>query len=297
MMNAKWGGLSSIAILGGILLSLVGCDSEEKDHTPPEHSLTLQKSSGKYRFGITDTITISFSEKIDTSALALDFKPPEGIAHKFVGGTKLLIYGNNTTFETGHFFINSPFTVVLTGLKDLHGNNQIGIEESFQPYPWVDRDPIDTSVDGYDSLFASTTTWVDGSPISDSIIFEGCLDFKKLSGIPDYIDMKVVSVTGGDTLVTTLTTRKDVNLVFKVAGPYTQAGLDSLLLSDKLDSTVVSLQTGAKGVAGAKIPAELAEYKRKFKDPGAQGLYLIYIEIPQGKEGFYRLGARIHTFK
>jgi hypothetical protein len=70
-----------------------------------------------------------------------------------------------------------------------------------------------------------------------------------------------------------------------------------MALNNDPDGVVVTLQTGTKGVASAKIPADLAEYKRKFKDPGAQGLYLIILRIPQFKEGFYQLGTRIHTFQ
>ncbi len=70
-----WLALSLIVCLS---MCLIGCDKPaESDSTPPDHIINLQKSQGKCRFGVTDTLSIEFSEKIDTGALALDFTPPD----------------------------------------------------------------------------------------------------------------------------------------------------------------------------------------------------------------------------
>ncbi len=298
MQIQKWNQILAFAFSSSLALGLLACNSTAPDKTPPTYTINLLQSQGKYLFGITDTIAITFSEKIDTSALAVECTPSAGIANRFIDGNRLQIYGKNQTYGTGHFNINSPFTAVLTGLRDTHGNGLPRIETQFSPFPWVDRDRIDSTFSGIDTLFLSPTTWMDGSPVTDSLTTEGELDFKKLSGILDYSDLKVMTLTGGDTLFLSLTTRKDLDLTLKVAGPYSQAGLDSIMaLNNDPDAVVVTLQTGTKGVASAKIPADLAEYKRKFKDPGAQGLYLIILRIPQFKEGFYQLGTRIHAFQ
>jgi hypothetical protein len=298
MQNEKWSRFCARILCGAMVLGFVACNSSEPDSTPPSYTINLQQTQGKYRFGITDTIAVTFSEKIDTSALALVFTPGEGIGSRFIGGTKLLIFGKNQTYGTGHFNIPSDFSVALTGLRDTHGNGHPRIEATFFPFPWVDKDRIDSTFNGLDSLFQSPTTWMDGSAVTDSLTTEGSLDFKKLAGALDYTDLKVVSVTGGDTLFVSLTTRKDLDLKFQIAGPFSKAGLDSIVASNNILNSIVSTQqTTNTGLASAKIPADFGEYNRKFKDPGAHGLFLIFIGIPQYKEGFYRLGSRIHAFK
>jgi hypothetical protein len=209
MQIQKWNHILALAFSSGLALGLLACNSTAPDKTPPTYTINLLQSQGKYRFGITDTIAITFSEKIDTSALAVVFTEATGIANRFIGGNMLQIYGKNQTYGTGHFNINSPFTAVLTGLRDTHGNGLPRIETQFSPFPWADRDRIDSTFSGVDSLFLSPTTWMDGSPVTDSLTTEGEMDFKKLSGILDYSDLKVMTLTGGDTLFLSLTTRKD----------------------------------------------------------------------------------------
>lgn len=287
--------LSSLALIG----CLVGCDKPaESDSTPPDHIINLQKSQGKYRFGITDTIAIDFSEKIDSGALDLVFTPPEGIDHQLVDGSKLLIFGKNKTYGGSSFIVNSPFTLAITGLRDLKGNGQPRIEESFAPYLWADQDFVDANFKGaYDSLNATDSTWIDGSPSTDTMVTEGSLDFKLPPGTLDYQDIKVVKVKGGDTLYTSLTTRKNLDLSILVAGPFPIEGLDSTLKIFDYKTVVDSAQTLASGFANLKTVADFTLYRRKLGNPDALGLYVFIISVPPKNEGFYRLGVQIRKFQ
>ena len=154
--------------------ALTGCDGEENasDGDSPNHIIKAPQSQGKYRYGITDTLTVEFDEDIDTAALDLDYTDTAGIGWRLVGRRKAQIYGTRSTFGVGHFPINSPFTVTLTGLRDLAGNGHPSIDIGFLPYRWADRDFLDTTYDWFDSLYADSG-WIDGSRLSDTLIVEG----------------------------------------------------------------------------------------------------------------------------
>jgi len=215
-----------------------------------------------------------------------------------IGDTKLLIFGKNNLYGGTHFVINAPFTLALTGLRDLKGNGQPRIEESFAPFTWADQDFVNPDFKGdYDSLFASDSTWLDGSPLADAFISEGSLDFKLPPGTLDYQDIKVVKLTAGDTLYTSLTTRKNLDLTLLVAGPFPTKGFDSTLANFDYKTVLDSAQTMATGTDTLKTPADLTTYKRKFEKVDTPGLYALLISIPQKNEGFYRLGVQIHKFK
>lgn len=290
-------GATLTVIFGLFSLSLLGCNTSEADHIAPTITFNLNKSQGIYRFGVTDTIVVNFSEKIDTLALGIEPSPPDGITHKFASATKLKIFGKNQKFGSSQFNINSPFTLALLGLQDQHGNGQTRVQESFLAYPWVDKDMVDTTFVGLDSLFSSRTTWVDGSSITDSIITEGGLDDKKLFGKHDYFDLKLLSISFGDTLFASLSTRSNLNLALKIAGPFSKAGLDSAISLDNQFTWSDSLQTGSIGKASVRIVGDFATYIRKFGPSPTVGLFVFFIEIPRDQEGFYRLSARIHPFK
>ena len=281
-------------------LALAGCSPEEpSDKAPPDYTIAkLAKSQGKYRFGVTDTIQVDFSEKIDTTALAPTFEPAGGAGFKFAGQNRALVFGTLKTHSSTHFLINGgTATLTLAGLKDLAGNGRSPVVESFLPYPWVDRDAVDTTFSGYDSLTRDTNVWIDGTPVGDSLIAEGALDFKQTIGTIDFQDAKMVAVKAGDTLMAGISTRKDLNLTFKVAGPFAPAGFDSTLKAFDLDSALATSTTEAKGSTALRVYANPDTYRRKFGSYDAQGLYVIFVTIPQFKEGFYRLGVRIRKFK
>jgi hypothetical protein len=288
------------ARLAWAALSIAGClagcgPQESSDGTPPDHIINLEKAQGKYRFGVTDTIVFDFSEEIDTSALVVAFDPKEGIAYD-VAPRRLRIYGKNAAHGSAYFNINSPFSATLSGLRDLAGNGRSSVTESFQPYTWVDRDNLDSAFDGYDSLFLNDSIWVNGTPATDSLITEGALDFKQTVGRIDYQDVKIIEVQGGDTLLANLATRKDLNLTFRIAGPFSPVGFDSTLKAFDLDKSLDSANTGTRGSAFLKATADLGDFKRKFGNSEAKAFYALFISIPQSKEGFYRIGARIKKF-
>ncbi len=281
-------------------LALAACGPEESsDKAPPDYTIAkLVKSQGKYRFGVTDTIQVDFSEKIDTGALAPAFVPAGGVGFKFAGASRALVYGTLKTYSSSHFLINGGEAILtLSGIKDPAGNGRSAAVETFLPYPWVDRDAVDSTFTGYDSLTRDTTAWIDGTPVTDSLIGEGALDFKQTIGTIDFQDAKMVAVKAGDTLMAGITTRKDLNLTFKVAGPFAPAGFDSTLKAFDLDSALATSTTEAKGSTALRVYANPDTYRRKFGSYDAQGLYVIFVTIPQFKEGFYRLGVRIRKFR
>ena len=118
------------------LFVLGGCGEEESsDKTPPDYTIAKADTShGKYRFGVTDTLSIGFNEKIDTAALSVDFTPSQGIDSRWQNLTRLLIFGKNKNAGSAHFTVNAPFSATLTGLKDMEGNGRSAVTVEFTPY-------------------------------------------------------------------------------------------------------------------------------------------------------------------
>lgn len=295
-LSAALLGMSTLSILGG----LAGCGSEETaDSSPPDHIINQPLSQGKYRYGITDTIVIDFSERIDTAALDVTFEPDQGIRSRFKSRTRLLIFGTGSTSGTPHFAINLPFTVTLAGLKDLSGNGRPSITESFQPYAWVDRDFMETTYDGNDTLFgADSGTWVDGSPLADSVVTEGRLDFNSNSDFVDRQDFKLVRLVAPDTLKMTLTCPKGVNMHAQWAGPFVPATLDSVFKDFKFNlNSFFSDSTKAKGAWSFSFNADYSKHDLALGSPAAAGIYILRLSIPPDTEAFYRLGLRRYKLK
>ncbi len=283
--------------LAFVLSALLGCEQTTSEPKAPELSLSLPKSQGKYLFGVTDTITISFNEGIDTGALAIEFTPPEGIGHKFAGTTKLLVFGKNKLYNLGYFNVNSQFSLALTSLRAPNGSGQPRLDLAFQPFTWADRDFTDSTFDGYDSLNATDSTWVNGAKVSDTLITEGVVNSKKTIGIPDYQDNKVLTLFAGDTLHASLQCTKDVDMTLMVAGPFTKAGYDSVTHVGFDPSLAAdSANTGTKGAASISVGANFKIFKTKFGDISAPGIYVLYISVPPLKAGFYRLRTQIQKF-
>jgi hypothetical protein len=297
MIKVVLGRCIPFSVLGLLILSLTGCNSKDSDTSPPDHIISPLKSQGKYRFGVSDTLSFSFSEKIDTAALALDFTPPEGIGFRFTNASKLIVFGKNSIYGSGYFNINSPFSVKLSGLKDTHGNGRPLIEESFFPYAWIDRDFVDTNFSGYDSLFATDSTWKDGVPLTDSLVAEAALDYKNNIGREDRQDFKIIKLGAPDTLDIVLTSRKTLNVKLQIAGPYLPADFDKDFPTIDFDSSFYSGQTGTTGRLVTKFNAEYDEHKRKVGGPEKSGLYILRLTIPVDYEGFYRMGLKVRKFK
>jgi hypothetical protein len=296
---AGWAALAFVP-----LLAATGCGREDDsfdEDDPPDHIIKAPKSQGKYRFGITDTIAIEFSEDIDTAALDLDFSDPDGIGWRLAGTRRALVYGTRSTFGTAHFTVNTPFTLTLTGLRDRAGNGQGAIEAEFAPYPWADRDYLDSTFDWSDSLYADTT-WLDGTPISDSLIIEGALDDKQNVGRVDRRDFKLIRVAAPDTLYLGLTTRPDLNLRMHTAGPFRESQLDSVIRNFDFNAPIGTGEgsrvqtrdsTMARGRASSSLVTDLFDHKSVLGSFDARGVYVVWLRVPEEKEGFYRLGVRI----
>ncbi len=256
--------------------------------------INLEKSQGKYRFSVTDTIAIDFSEAIDTAGLAIAVSPQEGLQHRFQGRDRLLIFGTAKTSGTPHFNIDSPFSLTLAGLKDLAGNGRGEISESFAPYAWADRDFIDTTFNSYDSLFTPDSMWVDGTPLTDTIVTEGWLNFNNNFGKEDRQDFKIVRMVPPDTLKLSLACSKSLNLRMQIAGPFPEKGLDSALADFSFtDSSFYSDSTRTRGILASQFTADFTTHFHVFHDSQKAGIYAVRLSIPENTKGFYRLGLRV----
>lgn len=297
------------ALLCALLLAPAGCvggddesDGGSSDVDSPDHIVKAPKSQGKYRFGITDTIAIDFSEDIDTAALGFDFTDSAGIGWSFQGRRKVNLFGTRRNYETSHFPINSPFTLTLTGLRDLAGNGNPSLDIPFEPYAWVDRDFLDSTFDWYDTLYSGADTWLDGTPVTETFLTEGALDYAENFGDVDRYDFKVLSMPAPDTLVVSLSARRGLNVRMYVAGPFKPATFDSLLDAYRFETapttgegTKVLLKdsTWAIGTVTRRFDASLFDHKAVLDDYDAPGLYVIRLGLPEGQEGFYRLSVQV----
>lgn len=309
MLSSGTGGFSWVRILSAALLGLstvsipvwmTGCDAAEtSDSSPPDHIINQPLSQGKYRYGITDTIVIDFSERIDTAALDVTFDPEQGIRSRFKSQTRLLLFGTASTSGSPHFAINLPFKLTLAGLKDLSGNGRPVITETFQPYAWVDRDFVETDYDGNDTLFgADSGLWIDGTPAADSLITEGRLDFNSNSDFVDRQDFKLVRLVAPDTLKMTLTCPKGVNLRAQWAGPFVPATLDSVFRDFKFNlNSFFTDSTKSKGALSHVFNADYSKHDLELDSPAAVGIYILRLSIPPDTETFYRLGLRRYKLK
>lgn len=287
-------------VCAATLLSLTGCSSdpvEFDDDESPNHMIQAPKSQGKYRFGVTDTLTIDFSEPIDTAALDLRFSDDLAAGYAFRGRSQVLIFGTRKSFGSGHFPINTSFTLDILGLRDDAGNGTPAISEAFQPYPWADRDVLDRSFRGSDSLFSGDTAWVDGSSLADSLIVEGALDFNDNLGDEDRVDIKLVRLTPPDTLDVLVTSRKDVPVNLKVGGPFKEDQLDSVLaLAANFSQSTRT--TAATGRVDTTFRADFEQHLRILGSSGASGIYALRLSLPTADtEGFYRIRLKLRKFR
>lgn len=295
----KLGGVSALyAFSACAVLSFTGCHSPEPtDDTPPDHIIKVQNSQGKYRFGVTDTLTFDFTEKIDTSALDPSFDPDTLIAYRFADAARMQVFGTEESHGSAHFMVGMPaLTLTLADLRDRAGNKSPDIVQTFVPYPWVDKDYLDTSFTGYDSLFSSDSTWVDGSPLTDSLVVEGNLDFNSNFRREDRQDYKIVKLEPPDTLHVRLTHAKNLSVRMQIAGPFAPETLDADL--DAYDfKTSFFDSTGAQGRLAHAFNADYSEHHRLLDSPSAPGIYVIRLSIPADTEGFYRLGFRVRKLE
>lgn len=299
MMKSNPGRFLALMASGLTLLALGGCEPEEpSDKKPPDYTIAKADTShGKYRFGVTDTLSIGFSEKIDTAALALTFSPSQGIETRWQSLTRLLVYGKNKSSGATHFTVNSPFAATLAGLKDLEGNGRSAITLDFQPYWWSDRDFTDTLYNGFDSLFASDSTWGDGSPFADSLVTEGSLDFNNNIGREDRQDFKLIKLIPPDTFKITATCPKGVNLRIQIAGPFPASALDTLLATYNFANAFYADTAKTKNSLTYSFTADYSKHDNALGSASAPGIYAIRLSIPGDQEGFYRLGLGLHRKK
>lgn len=280
------------------LFGLTSCEkATDPDTLAPNATVNLLKSQGNYRFSVTDTITIDFSEKIDTAALALEFTPPEGIAHQFFDEQKLLIFGKNKTYGQTHFSIPAGFTLAMTGLRDQAGNGLPRIENKFLAYKWVDQDFIDTNFTKADSLYKDGATWVDGTPITDSLVTEGNLNYPDNLSREDRQDFKIIQMTAPDTLMVQLNTVNSMNLKCQIAGPFPPENIQNIFLNSVFDSAFYVRQTGTLGKLDTQFVASYQAHHRIVGSPSNPGIYAIRLSIPADQKGFYRLALKLKKFK
>lgn len=279
-------------------LALQACihDVQQANGSPPDYTIpNLAKSQGKWRYGVTDTIAVEFSEKIDTQALSLTFTPKASIGHRMDGASRLLIYGTKQDAGTSHFIVNSPFTLDIAGLRDQSGNGRPSATESFQPYYWADRDFLDSTYQGFDSLFLDDSTWADSSRMyADTLVAEGRLDFNGNGNREDRVDLKLVRLTPPDTFRLSVYCPKAMNLRMQIAGPFASGSEDSILndYSFPAGSRTFHADTNkTRGVLSYQFAADFNTHYDVLGSPAAPGLYAIRLSIPEDQEGFYRVVA------
>lgn len=299
---SPWSRFVRSALLGISILSplagLTGCSPEESsDKSPPDHIINLPMSQGKYRYGVADTIMVGFSENIDTSALVVTFNPAQGVGYRLKSQSRLAVFGTDFSAGTAHFTVNTPFTLELSGLKDQAGNGRTAITESFQPYAWADKDFLDSTFSGYDSLFAADSSkWMDGSSLADSFVVEGRVDININRGEGDRQDFKILRMVAPDTLKLVLTCPKNLNMRAQIAGPFPQDKVDSVFdtydFSD-FSKSFFNDSTGTKGSLTHRFNADYSKHDDLLGSPSAPGIYFIRLSIPLDTEGFYRLGLRL----
>jgi hypothetical protein len=289
----------AILLCGAAALSLPGCIQErhlDGDGSPPDYSIPkLSKSQGKWRFGVTDTIAILFNEKIDTSALDLTFLPPDSIGYRFDGADRLLIFGRRQDAGTRHFLVNTPFSLEMEGLRDLNGNAMGRTDEEFKPYWWADRDFLDSTYQGFDSLFVNDSTWADSSRLfSDTLVAEGRLDFNGNGNREDRQDFLLVKLTPPDSFKFSLTCPRNLNLRMQVAGPFRSGSQDSILQNYSFpggERTFYADTNKTRGTLGFQVFADFTNHYNLLDSSDAPGLYAIRLSIPEDQEGFYRVRA------
>lgn len=285
-------------LLAALVLVLAGCDGEEtsSDGTSPDHMIKAPKSQGKWRFGVTDTLVMDFSEPIDTASLDLRFSDSAGVGFGFKGRRQVRLFGTRRSFGAGHFPINTPFTMAMLGLRDDAGNGRPAIEETFLPWWWADRDFIDKSFRGYDSLFSGDTAWVDGSSVKDTLIAEGALDFNEVFGDEDRVDVKIVRLVAPDTLDVVITAKRDLPFNLQMAGPFKAEGLDTALAaSGAFPNPAVSSRNG---VITASLRADYQAHDVKLGNPAAPGIYALRVSLTTAEtEGFYRIQLKLRKLK
>jgi len=264
--------------------------------SPPDYTIpNFAKSQGKWRYGVTDTIAVEFNEKIDTESLALTFTPRASIGYRLEGDSRLLIFGLKQDAGTTHFIVNSPFTLDIAGLRDLAGNGRPAATESFQPYYWADRDFLDSTYQGFDSLFLDDSTWADSSRMyADTLVAEGRLDFNGNGNLEDRQDFKLVRLTPPDTFKINVYCPKAVNLRMQIAGPFASGSEDSILqyYSFPTGSLTFHADTNkTRGVLSYQFAADFDTHWNILHSSSAPGLYAIRLSIPEDQEGFYRVEA------
>lgn len=280
-------------------LAMQACiQNRPADDSPPDYTIPkFAKSQGKWRYGVTDTIAVEFNENIDTSALSVTLDSARSVAQKFDGSSRLLIFGALKGSGATHFPIGLPFTATITGLKDLNGNGRPAATESFEPYYWADREYIDSAYTGVDSLFATDSTWADGSAFSDTLVTEGNLDAKTNHRSVDYEDIKVIKLTPPDSMGVTLTCPKSVNMKLQIAGPFDPAKADSILQDLDFDLASIADSTQGKGILTDLVKADYAVHDSILNSSALPGIYAIRVSLGLDKAAFYRMKTSLHRKK
>jgi len=287
------------AVLAAGALILHGCiqgQTPDSADSPPDYTIpNLAKSQGKWRYGVTDTIAVEFSEKIDTASLALTFTPPASIGYRMDGSSRLLIFGLKQDAGATHFIVNSPFTLGIAGLRDLAGNGRPAATESFQPYYWGDRDFLDSSFQGFDSLFLDDSTWADSTRMySDTLLAEGRLYFNGNGNLEDRQDFKLIRLTPPDTFKINVYCPRNVNMRMQIAGPFPSGSQDSILENYSFPTgkrTFYADTNHARGILSAQFAADFNAHDSLLLSSAAPGLYAVRLSVPEDQEGFYRVQA------
>lgn len=316
--------MAAFLFLAASALVYTACSkSTSPDETPP-----TVKQAKPDTLRITDTLTVRFSEKVDTSytieAIQGDFK------FKKKNAEELQIFGPGVRLGKAMFNGVYPIKFRLNGLTDLNGNtSSTPLLLTAYRRPWLDRDFADSTFNSLDTimrikasdsinslrLFDDVLSWMphtSGAVMGDSInkmfYSEGGILGSRGNNQHDYEDFKLLFLQIGDTLSLSLQCPENSPLSIFLYGPlpWNSAAdslpkvIDAINKKSNIDDERSYLIDKACTNNSLKINGSFAvSYTHQFTvlktAPTFQlGAYIVVIKTQlTASNGYYLLGTQI----
>lgn len=283
-------------ILAFFFLVFVSCnETTSPDKTPP----ALDKISPDTLKSF-DTLTVNFSEKIDTSTLEIAVIGAP-IQSKIISQTQIKFFGKERKLSRSFFRPDTNYEVVLKNLQDLKGNTAASDQTiKFKTHTWIDGDWKDSTYDKEDTL-SLDTLWKNGKPIKTNLYHEGAIwgDFSDTFG--DRIDRKVLVLDNEDTLYYDFTCTTGGDLEFSLWGPFATETWQDSVVNMKGSSPNLKLrrvaETKCKTEPGNRVKGSYitksSEYRENIKFGVSTGIYVLKIGRLGDSKGYYTLNTRI----
>ncbi len=284
-----------------LIVTLSGCfdNSTGSDSDPPEI-----KSLSPERLSVLDTLTVKFTEKIDTSEIQLNVRSGS-FDYTFKNEQELLIFGTATTINIKHFVPGSAPVAGFDNIADYEGNENNELEKlELDIYPWFDKDYFENEYTGADTLQNSTnpSQWLDGSGIGKTLISEGVIMTGANRQVPDIHDYKVVFLNPDDKIEVALNCPKNRNLSLQLFGPYEKSNFDEVINSNEFsdpppeDLRWFNQKTESRGKVEGLIEIDSKRHKLELGTYD-EAVYIIRIAPDRLEDqAFYRLSTSITLF-